>query len=58
MRGAAPKSRFRDAAVDEADRAVKLQRVRIGGDLQALCPRARKISAMQQTSAVAISCLL
>ena len=32
--------RFRDAAVDEADRAVKPQRVRIGGDLQALCPRA------------------
>ena len=29
---------FRDAAVDEADRAVKLRRVRIGGDLQALCP--------------------
>jgi len=28
--------RFRDAAVDEADGAVKLQRVRIGGDLQAL----------------------
>jgi len=46
--------RFRDAAIDEADRAVKLQRVGIGGDLQALSPRARKISAMRLTSAVAI----
>ena len=50
--------RFRAAAVDEAGRAVNLQRVRIGGDLRALCPRARKISAMQLTSAVAIPRLL
>jgi len=50
--------RFRDAAVDEAGGAVKLQRVRIGGDLQALCPRARKISVMRLTSAVAIPRLI